>query len=225
MKSIQPSSHRDYQLALKVTNWAVVHQLGAIAQGHTARVAPVSPDVDSGSTLFLSSWAWSFCLYVFSTSSTHFQLNKWMASRGEILDQWIKHVIWALSKPRNHPNNHCCLCKQCAGAQEGTSPPQPTPSRKDQGAAGCLGNPPLPLSCHYSIAHSPFFFNLHHAFSGSPHPPLIYTHNTCVHTLTYKEEAHTHVDRQEHGYERTLRHQHQACKDNQEVTAYPSLGL
>lgn len=225
MKSIQPSSHRDYQLALKVTNWAVVHQLGAIAQGHTARVAPVSPDVDSGSTLFLSSWAWSFCLYVFSTSSTHFQLNKWMASRGEILDQWIKHVIWALSKPRNHPNNHCCLCKQCAGAQEGTSPP---PTHAISQGPGSSRLPWEPSTASFlSLLHCtlPFFFNLHHAFSGSPHPPLIYTHNTCVHTLTYKEEAHTHVDRQEHGYERTLRHQHQACKDNQEVTAYPSLGL
>lgn len=79
---------------------------------------------------------------------------------------------------RDHQNNHCCLCKQCAGAHKMRWGP-----RASSRGPGSSRLPWEPCAPFFLSLLPPF--NLCHAFSGQPIPLHICMHNTCMHT--YKE--------------------------------------
>lgn len=100
-----------------------------------------------------------------------------------MLDQWIWPVMWASSKPRDHQNNHCCLCKQCAGAQAQHKMRQGPPrhlarAREQQVALGTLGNLFLVIT---TLAHSPFLICTMLSVT-TPIPLDIYTQYMHAHT-------------------------------------------
>lgn len=122
-------------------------------------------------------------LCIWSISSAHFQLSKWMTSRrgcwisgyglqcGLLASQEIIKIITV-------------ACANTMQVLRHNTRWDRAPHTKGQGAAGCLGNPRL--SCHYSFAHPPPFL-ICTMLSVTTPSLFMYTHNTCMRALTYEE--------------------------------------
>lgn len=105
----------------------------------------------------------------------------------------MRPVMWASSEPRDHPNNHCCLCKQHAGAQARHKARQP--AREGHGEAGCRGNPSAPSFLSLLLSTHPSFFKIcTMLLERHPHPPWhIFTQHmtdTQRHWQKYGHKAH-----------------------------------